>query len=105
MWKTDIGRLRVAGLLEGTSFLLLLGVAMPLKYLAGMPLAVTIVGGAHGFLFVLYALFALTVSMNHDWPFSRLLLAALAAVLPFGPFVFDRKFLDQDTPQPANNAA
>ena len=51
---TTIGRLRVIGLLEGISFLVLLGVAMPLKYVWDEPQAVRGVGMAHGVLFLAY---------------------------------------------------
>src|SRR5262249_12017979 len=52
--NSAIGRLRLVGYAEGVSFLLLLGVAMPLKYAAGMPEVVFWVGLAHGILFMLY---------------------------------------------------
>src|SRR5438552_3773981 len=52
--KTILRRLRLVGYTEGVSFLVLLGIAMPLKYFAGMPLAVTIVGAIHGLLWILY---------------------------------------------------
>jgi integral membrane protein len=70
---------------------LLFGVAMPLKYLAEMPMAVRIVGSIHGLLFVcLASVFLLAIRRV---PISRKLAIAgiIAAVLPFGPFVFDRR--------------
>ena len=82
--------LRIIGLLEGTSFLILLGVAMPLKYMAGMPQAVRVAGSAHGLLFLLYAGAAVAVSSEYNWPFKRLATALIAAVLPLGTFVFDK---------------
>ena len=54
--NTSVGRLRLAGITEGISFLVLLFIAMPLKYWAGMPLAVKYTGWAHGVLFVLYGI-------------------------------------------------
>ena len=80
-----------AGIAEGSSFLLLLGIAMPLKYLAGDPRAVRWVGSAHGLLFVVYVLLALIAARNHRWPAREIGLAILAAVLPFGPFWFDAR--------------
>ncbi len=80
---------RHIGFAEAVSFLLLMGVAMPLKYLAGQPLAVKYVGWAHGVLFVglgvavLYAMFAARLSIG------RAVLVMVAALLPFGPFVID----------------
>ena len=88
--STPLARLRLVGLLEGLSFLLLLGVAMPLKYVWGMPEAVRAVGSLHGALFVLYALAVVHVWMTRKWPIDRALVAMIAAVVPFGPFVFER---------------
>jgi len=86
----ELRRFRWVAFLEGLSFVLLLFVAMPLKYYAGMPLAVRIVGGIHGLLFVafLWALFEVTV--ERSWPARRWGLAFLSSLLPFGTFVFDR---------------
>jgi integral membrane protein len=85
-----LSRLRLLSIVEGTSTLILFGIAMPLKYLADMELAVRIVGSLHGFLFVcLVLVFLLAI---HCVPISKGLALAgiVAAVLPFGPFVFDR---------------
>lgn len=86
----DLGRLRITGLIEGTSTLVLFFIAMPLKYLADMPLAVSIVGSIHGFLFLLYVLLALLATLRYHWPLWRMLSLWLAAVVPFGPFIMDR---------------
>lgn len=91
--KTSLGRLRIIGWWEGVSFLLLLGIAMPLKYFAGWPEAVRVVGMAHGVLFVLYVLAALHAAMEHDWPWKRTALVLAASVLPAGPFIVDAKIL------------
>ncbi len=93
MFTTAIGRLRIIGILEGTSFLVLLLIAMPLKYWADLPIAVTIVGALHGLLFVLYLLAVLNVWIVERWSFLKVLLAGLASVLPFGPFIVDKKLL------------
>jgi integral membrane protein len=90
---TSLGRLRVIGWGEGVSFLLLLGVAMPLKYFAGWPHAVRVVGMAHGVLFMLYVLAAIQAALEHDWPWKRTLLVLVASVLPAGPFIVDAKIL------------
>jgi integral membrane protein len=84
-----LARLRVIGMMEGASFLVLLGIAMPLKYLAGLPQAVRVVGMLHGLLFVLYVAAVLGVSVSLRWPPRRVLAALVASVVPFGPFVFD----------------
>lgn len=82
--------LRLAGFVEGCSFLLLLFVAMPLKYLAGEPRPVQVVGAAHGALWVLFLLLAAVVGVRHRWPAGRYVAAVAASLLPGGPFVFDR---------------
>ena len=83
--------LRRIALVEGVSFLVLLGIAMPLKYFADMPAAVKYVGWAHGILFVALCLSLLQVLMSTQWPLKRAVLVFVAALLPFGPFVLDRR--------------
>ena len=90
---TPLARLRLVGLLEGVSFLVLLLVAMPLKYFAGQPLAVRYVGMAHGVLFMLYLLALVPVALDRRWGWKTCALAVLASVLPAGPFVFDARVL------------
>ena len=91
MLSTSIGRFRVLSFVEGVSFLLLLGVAMPLEYLAGSPEAVEVVGMAHGVLFVLYVLAAIHLTLVMRWSLGWLATAFVAAVLPFGPFVLEAR--------------
>lgn len=90
---TSIGRLRVIGFWEGVSFLVLLGIAMPLKYFAGYPEAVRVVGMAHGILFLLYVWAAIQAALEHDWTWRRTVLVLVASLLPAGPFVVDAKLL------------
>lgn len=78
---------------EGYSFLLLLFIAMPLKYMAGMPKAVTLAGSIHGALFVAYAIAAVFLFTHAKWPLNRIPGLFYAAVLPFGTFVLERKWL------------
>ena len=91
--KTSIGRLRVIGIWEGVSFLVLLGIAMPLKYVYGEPGAVRVVGMAHGVLFMLYVGAAIQAALEHKWAWKRTALVLLASLLPAGPFVVDAKLL------------
>jgi integral membrane protein len=98
--KTSLGRLRVIGWWEGISFLLLLGVAMPLKYLAGWPQAVRVVGMAHGILFLLYVWAAIQAALERNWPWKRTALVLVASVLPAGPFVVDARILKQEAKEP-----
>ena len=95
MLSTPIGRLRVVGLVEGASFLLLLGVAMPLKYIWGMPEAVRVVGSIHGALWIGYLAALGDTWMNRNWHWRRAAVAFVASVLPFGPFVFERSLREE----------
>ncbi|MFM2171358.1 MAG: hypothetical protein RI957_1587 [Verrucomicrobiota bacterium] len=95
---TPVGRVRLVGAVEGISFLLLLGVAMPLKYLAGMPKAVSLVGMAHGVLFVAFCLVLLLAWFGGNLSFRWAAIAFVATLLPFGPFVIDRKLAQFDQP-------
>ena len=80
---------RFAGIVDGVSLLVLLGIAMPLKYFAGMPLAVTIVGSLHGGIFVCYLLAILYAQLRLQWNAVWSLLFLLAAFVPFGNFVLN----------------
>lgn len=84
---------KAIALAEGVSFLLLLGVAMPLKYMAGMPVFVHWTGAAHGALFIAYVAMASLLFTHLEWPLRRAPAVFLAAVLPFGTFVLERKWL------------
>lgn len=86
---------RVLAYLEGISFLVLLGIAMPLKYAYGMPEAVKWVGRIHGALFVGYAVGLAMVASEFSWSGKKTAQGFLAAILPFGPFYFDRKLIDR----------
>jgi integral membrane protein len=101
MFRTELGRFRLVSLLEGVSFLVLLGIAMPLKYAAGIPEAVRYVGWAHGILFVLFLLALFEAASARSWPLSRIAGAFVAAVVPFGAFVLERKLRAEERAQPA----
>jgi integral membrane protein len=83
--------LRATGWAEAASFVLLLGVAMPLKYAAGRPGAVRVMGWIHGLLFVVFCLALLRAHLRGNWPLGRSAMIFVAALLPFGPWVIDRK--------------
>ena len=86
---TTLRQLRLVAFLEGSSFVLLLFVAMPLKYLAGYPLAVRIAGSIHGALFLLFLVALYRAAGDRAWPVRRSINAFVASLLPFGTFVFD----------------
>ena len=89
---TPIGFLRAVGFAEGVSYLLLLGLAMPLKYLAGLPAAVTYVGWAHGVLFVAFVAAVAVAARARRWGPVPIAKALAASLLPFGTFVLDREW-------------
>ena len=94
--KNPIPFLRRIAIIEAISFLILLFVAMPLKYFKGMPLAVRIVGLIHGMLFLVFCFALYRVMTRAKWPISRGALIFAAALLPFGPFVVDRRMREYE---------
>lgn len=90
MNRPAIERFRLVALLEGSSFLVLLGIAMPLKYLADMPLAVRIVGMAHGVLFLVYAWLVWGFLARAEWSWQRSCAAMFWGLVPFGTFLLDK---------------
>ncbi len=98
VWLTDpVRRLRLVGMAEGVSYLLLLGIAVPLKHLAGIPEPVMVVGWAHGVLFMVFCVCLLIAKVAADLTWSLAILVFIAAVLPFGPFVVDSRLRRTDT--------
>jgi integral membrane protein len=89
--KTQLGRLRIISYAEAASFLVLLCIAMPLKYIAGKPEAVRFTGMIHGLLFVLYIFNVIQATIEYGWSMKTMLLGILASVIPFGPFFADAK--------------
>lgn len=84
---------RLISIFEGISFLVLLGIAMPLKYIANIPEGVQVIGMAHGILFILYIFGAFFMKQKLNWSIQTLLIVILCSVLPFGPFYAERKYL------------
>lgn len=80
-------------ILEGTSFLVLLLIAMPLKYIWEAPQMVEVVGMLHGILFVLYILGALWLYKAMQWNVKTLFVICISSVLPLGPFYVEKKYL------------
>jgi integral membrane protein len=91
-----IGRLRMAGIAEGISFILLLFIAMPVKYLAGNPTLVWYMGWVHGLLFMLYILALIAVKINLEWKFKKTAIAFLASLIPFGTFILDKSLRKEE---------
>ena len=87
---TTVKSLRTIGIAEGFSFLILLLIAMPLKYWAGWPYAVKYVGWAHGLLFILYVIAVLAAIRAMKWGVMGVLIALGASLLPAGTFFLDK---------------
>lgn len=83
-------QLRILLHLEGVSLLALLFVAVPLKYVAGYPVAVRIVGSLHGILFLSFVAGVVEIGLEQRWPRGRIAVAIFASIVPFGSFALDR---------------
>ncbi len=95
-YKSSIGRFRVIAISEGISFLFLLLIAMPMKYLANLPQWVLTTGWIHGILFITYMLACFNVKTVHNWSMKKTFVAVLASLIPFGPFILDKKILSKE---------
>ena len=91
--NSEIGRLRLVGFLEGLSYLVLLGIAMPLKYMADNPAMVKAMGPAHGILFVLFIFNIFTAGAQHKWGMGTKVKLFFASLIPFANFYVDAKIL------------
>lgn len=91
--ETKIKIFRWVSILEGISFLVLLFLAMPLKYFFDLPQMVQLVGMAHGILFIAYIFGALWMRKPLNWRPRTLLIAMVCSVVPFGPFYIENKYL------------
>ena len=89
-------RFRMAGIAEGISFLVLLLIAMPLKYLFHIPEAVKVFGWIHGALFITFIYLAFEVMGSFKKNFGWFAKAFLAAIIPLGTFVFDRQLKKEE---------
>tara|TARA_B100000787_G_scaffold152225_1_gene125753 strand:+ start:44254 stop:44529 length:276 start_codon:yes stop_codon:yes gene_type:complete len=84
---------RVVSFLEGTSYLLLLFVAVPIKYWINDPQYVKLLGMPHGLFFVAYLIFAFLLKSEMKWSTKNLGVILLASIIPFGTFYVDKKYL------------
>lgn len=94
--KSPVGRFRITAIAEGISYLLLLFIAMPLKYFADFPEAVLYTGWAHGLLFMLYLITLLHAWMDKKWTFLFATWAFFASLIPFATFVLERQLAKQE---------
>ena len=84
---------RLITLLEGLSYILLLFIAVPLKYGAGDDFLVKILGMPHGILFMFYLALAFYLKDSYEWKWQQTAIVFLASIVPFGTFYVDRKYL------------
>jgi len=91
-----VGCLRIIGFLEGVSLLVLIFVAVPMKYYFGNPMGSKIIGPIHGALFLLFVVNAFGLGVEQNWKFrTTTWKVLLACVIPFGTFYVDRRILRQ----------
>lgn len=93
MTKPHLPLLKWAALFEGSSLLVLIFIAMPLKYLANIPAAVKIIGPIHGFLFLSFVAIIFFYLLTRKLPANTTLIGLISAFIPFGSFVFKAKYL------------
>ena len=94
--NTALGGFRRAAIMEGVSFLLLLFIGMPMKYIAHLPQGVKVFGWMHGLLFIIYIVCLIRVKITRDWSFIKTLVAFVASLLPFGTFILDVKLRKEE---------
>jgi integral membrane protein len=94
LFTTKVGRLRIIGFLEGFSLLVLIFIAVPLKYYFDDPGLSKTLGPIHGALFLLFLLNAMSVGIEQNWKFKTTTWKVIAAsFIPFGTFYIDSKIL------------
>lgn len=86
---------------EGISLLLLLFLAMPLKYIWNIPEFVSVIGMAHGVLFIMYMLFVANFFFSKQWNLKTSVFATIASIVPFGPFILEKRIINQNERPPA----
>ena len=86
---------RVTAFLEGVSYIFLLFIAVPIKYLLNEALYVKVLGMPHGILFILYILFSIIAKIKYNWSFRKFLVISISSLVPFGTFYIDKKYLNK----------
>jgi integral membrane protein len=94
----EVRTLRLVGILEGVSLLALVFIAMPLKHIFHMPMAVRVVGMIHGLLFLVFLVALFRASLEREWSLRLSLTIFIAAVLPFGFLFVDRRLKSELEP-------
>jgi integral membrane protein len=83
---------RIVSVLEGVSYLLLLFIATPIKYLAGIDSYVKLLGMPHGLLFIAYVILAIVLKYQLEWKSKTFVAVLAASIIPFGTFYIDKKY-------------
>ncbi|MBL0708403.1 MAG: DUF3817 domain-containing protein [Sulfurimonas sp.] len=91
MIKSSVRMFRYINSIEGYSYLILLFIAMPIKYILGYAIAVKIAGMVHGILFILFCLLLLNAYRDARWSFSENIIFFIASLIPFGTFFTKRR--------------
>lgn len=84
---------RLISFLEGLSYLLLLFVAVPIKYIGENETFVKMLGMPHGLLFIVYIIMAILLKYELSWNSKVFWSVLIASIIPFGTFYIDRKYL------------
>ena len=95
--NTSLGRFRLVAISEGISYMLLLFIAMPLKYMADIPDAVKYTGWVHGILFMVYILALISVKIERNWSIAKTALAFVISLIPFAAFIFDKSLRREES--------
>lgn len=96
---TTLSLFRKVAVAEGISYIALIFIAMPLKYFAGIPLAVKYTGWAHGVFFMLYVVMVIMCWMEYKWKIGKTALIFFASLLPFAPFYVDKRLKEESVDQ------
>jgi len=88
-----INLFRITALLEGISYILLLFIAVPIKYLLDDPTYVKLLGMPHGILFIGYIILAVVGKNKFNWSYLEFFIISAASLVPFGTFYVDKKYL------------
>lgn len=96
MKNTALNRFRVISVSEGISYMILLFVAMPMKYVLNMPWAVKITGWAHGALFIVLVITLIDAMMKQKWSIIKAGMFFIASLIPFAAFLVEIKWLSKE---------
>ena len=89
--KDLIGSFRIIGFIEGISYLVLLFIAMPMKYMLGIAIATKIVGMTHGLLFMAFLVILMQASQKYNFSMKDSVIFFVASLIPFGTFFTDSR--------------